>query len=145
MEIDIKKYITDEQISDIVADAVRDKVNYAMSESLSNMISNAAYKIVWEMVNKEFDNKLENMLKDKVVKLINNLGIYNVFHWASYAYDKNSRGAEIVDETVSGMRNEIAEKVRKEFEGFKFTEKVKNELVEMMMTNFRNSKSNPNF
>lgn len=137
MEIDIMKYITDDQIGEIVADAVRDKVRDTFSESLSTMISNAAYKIAWEMVNEQFNDKLENMLKDKVVEIINNMSSFNVFHWKTYNYDTNSRGADIVDETVNGMRNEIAEKVRKEFDDFKFTKKIKNEIVEIMCENLK--------
>ena len=137
MEIDIMKYITDEQIGEIVADAVRDKVRDASSESLSTMISNAAYTIVWEMVNEQFNDKLENMLKNKVVEIINNMSSFNVFRWKSYYSDKNSRGADIVDETINGMRNEIVKKVRKEFDDFKFTKKIKNEIAEIMCENLK--------
>lgn len=137
MEIDIMKYITDDQIGEIVANVVRDKVRETCIESLSTMISNAAYKIVWEMVNEQFNDKLENMLKDKVVEIINNMSSFNVFHWKTYNYDTNSRGADIVDETVNGMRNEIAEKVHKEFDDFKFNKKIKNEIVEIMCENLK--------
>ena len=137
MEIDIMKYITDEQIGEIVADEVRNKVRDTFSESLSTMISNAAYKIVWEMVNEQFNDKLENMLKDKVVEIINNISFFNVFQWKTYNYDKNSLGADIVDETINGMRSEIAEKIHKEFDDFKFTKKIKNEIAEIMCENLK--------
>ena len=137
MEIDIMKYITDEQIGEIVADEVRNKVRDTFSESLSTMISNAAYKIVWEMVNEQFNDKLENMLKDKVVEIINNMNFYNVFQWKSHYSDKNSLGADIVDETINGMRNEITEKIHKEFDDFKFTKKIKNEIAGIMCENLK--------
>ena len=139
MEIDIMKYITDEQIGEIVADEVRNKVRDTFSESFSTMISNAAYKIVWEMVNEQFNDKLENMLKDKVVEIINNMSFFNVFQWKSHYSDKNSLGADIVDETINGMRSEIAEKIHKEFDDFKFTKKIKNEIAGIMCENLKRS------
>lgn len=83
MEIDINKYLTEEEIKNIVADEVRSIVQSFLKvqdkNSIERIISNSAYGVIWGAVDKVYDGEVDTLLKNKVIEIINNMTEFNVF------------------------------------------------------------------
>ena len=123
MEIDINKYLTEEDIKDIVADEVRSIVQSFLKvqdkNSIERIISNSAYGVIWCAVDKVYDGEVDTLLKNRVIEIINNMTEFNVFrkpnawdHSVNTPYDVlcNSvrQHSQQLDEVVKDKINTIS-------------------------------------
>ncbi len=86
-DIDIKDYLTDDDIKDILQQEIKDylyskegRTQQDKAESnIARVISNCAYDIVYRMVDDCMDERLEDILKKKICTIIEDLGEFNLF------------------------------------------------------------------
>lgn len=83
MEIDINKYLTEEDIKNIVIDEVRNSVQSFLKvrdkNSIERIISNSAHQVIWDAVDEVYDGEVDTLLKNKVIEILNNMTEFNVF------------------------------------------------------------------
>tara|TARA_R110001592_G_C13193003_1_gene753540 strand:- start:14716 stop:15165 length:450 start_codon:yes stop_codon:yes gene_type:complete len=79
MEINIESYLSEQEIKDIVKDELRAMIRGAGKDDLQRVIGNVSHDIVVCLVNEHFDEDLQSLLKEKVIKQINELSSFTVF------------------------------------------------------------------
>jgi len=115
MEIDVKDYLSESEIKEIVKDELRFKVRQQFDlNNIERIFTNSAYGIVWEEVNKSIDYDMTEFIKNKVIEVISNLSNYSVFRDKGdyiYGRDKNSIAQEYLNQYVEENKNIIRDKV----------------------------------
>lgn len=80
MEINIESYLSEQEIKEIVKDELRAMIRRNKGkDDLQRVIANVSHEIVVGLVNEHFDEDLQSLLKEKVIKQINELSSYTVF------------------------------------------------------------------
>lgn len=115
MEIDVKDYLSESEIKEIVKDELRFKIRQQFDiNNIERIFTNSAYHIVWEEVNKSIDYDMTETIKNKVIEVISNLSNYSVFRDKGdyiYGRDKNSIAQEYLNQYVEENKNIINKKV----------------------------------
>ena len=116
MEINIKDYLTESEIKEIVIDEFRISLrNHLRDEKeVTRIISNAPFYKLNEIVDENLPDGYKETVKNKITELINDLSSYSVFRY-SYLNDRKpeSLGSEIIESTVRENENLIKENVQK--------------------------------
>lgn len=115
MEINVKDYLSESEIGEIIKDELRFKVRQQFDiNNIERIFTNSAYSIVWEEVNKSIDYDMTEFIKNKVIEVINGLSKYSVFRDKGdyiYGRDKNSIAQEYLNQYVEENKNIIRDKV----------------------------------
>ena len=121
MEIDVKDYLSESDIKEIVQQELRFKVRQQFDlNNIERIFTNSAYHIVWEEVNKSIDYDMTEFIKNKVIEVINGLSDFNVFRDKSdyiYGRDKNSVAQEYLNQYVEENKNIINDRVKAIMQG----------------------------
>lgn len=116
MEINIKDYLTESEIKEIIIDEFRSSLrNHLKDEkTVTRIISNAPYYKLYEVVDENLPEGYKEAIKNKVTELIADLSSYSVFRY-SYLDDRKpeSLGSKIIESTVKENENLIKENVQK--------------------------------
>lgn len=128
MEINIKDYLSDDEIKDICQQELRLQVrnHFVNEEKAKRLLSNLAYHIVREEVNKIVPN-YEQELVEKVVSLIRDKGsvAFNLFDFDTFGSGRSkSLGAKIVEQTVEENRQLIKDKVIESIQNKDFSDEA---------------------
>ena len=113
MSIDIKDYVSEEEIKDIIVDEIRRSVRYHLNNEaeLSRIITNISYKELWKQIELEVPN-CETLLKQKTIERIRNISDYR----RKDAYGtEDSLATKLIDECVKENKNIINDKVKNIF------------------------------
>lgn len=116
MNINIKDYISEEEIKDIIKDEIRRSVAYYMNTEaeLSRIITNISYKELWKQIELEVPN-CETLLKQKTIERIRQLSSYDVFRRKDIYGGENSLATKLIDECVKENKNIINDKIKNIF------------------------------
>lgn len=79
MRINIKEYLTEEEMKEIAEQEFRKCINHQAKESLERIINNSAYQVVWGAVDESLDGEAIGILKEKVIEIIGDMSAFNVF------------------------------------------------------------------
>lgn len=79
MDINIDDYITEEEKRQIAIDTFTAQCRKHTDEDFERIISNSAYAVVWKAVDECLDDKATEILREKVVGLIKDMTIFQVF------------------------------------------------------------------
>lgn len=119
LEIDIKDYLTDEEIKEIVRDGFKYQINRRLDSEteIERILGNLSYELVWQMVDEVIGKSGEKIIKQKVTDIINNLTEFSVFREKNdYSRKENSIGTKILDKAVEDNQHIIIEKIKKYME-----------------------------
>ena len=116
MNIDIKDYVNEEEIKDIINDEIRRSVRYHMNNEaeLSRIITNISYKELWKQIELEVPN-CEKTLKEKTIERIRNISDYDIFRRKDNFGAEDSLATKLIDECVKENKNIINDKVKNIF------------------------------
>lgn len=116
MNINIKDYISEEEIKDIIGDEIRRSVRYHMNNEaeLSRIITNISYKELWKQIELEVPN-CETLLKQKTIEKIRNISDYDIFRRKDAYGAEDSLATKLIDECVKENKNIINDKVKNIF------------------------------
>ena len=116
MNINIKDYISEEEIKDIIKDEIRRSVAYYMNTEaeLSRIITNISYKELWKQIESEVPN-CETLLKQKTIERIRQLSSYDVFRRKDIYGVEDSLATKLIDECVKENKNIINDKIKNIF------------------------------
>lgn len=131
MEIEVKDYLSESEIKEIVQQELRLKVRQQFDlNNIERIFSNSAYHIVWEEVNKSIDYDVTEFIKNKVIQIINELSEYSVFRDKGdyiYGRDKNSIAQDYLNQYVEENKNIINDRVIEIMQGLD-SEKLNDQL-----------------
>ena len=115
MEIDITKYLSDDEIQSCILQEIRTQIRgiYNSESDVQRLVSNLTYKIVFDMVDPLLEGGLENFLREKVKEKIENLSSYEIFRRADAWERSASKAQEILDDESEKARPLIRERVEK--------------------------------
>ena len=116
INIDIKDYVNEEEIKDIIEDEIRRSVRYHMNNEaeLSRIITNISYKELWKQIELEVPN-CEKTLKEKTIERIRNISDYDIFRRKDNFGAEDSLATKLIDECVKENKNIINDKVKNIF------------------------------
>ena len=116
MSIDIKDYVSEEEIKDIIVDEIRRSVRYHLNNEaeLSRIITNISYKELWKQIELEVPN-CETLLKQKTIERIRNISDYDIFRRKDAYGTEDSLATKLIDECVKENKNIINDKVKNIF------------------------------
>lgn len=114
--MDIKDYVNEEEIKDIINDEIRRIVRYHLNneEELSRIITNISYKELWKQIELEVPN-CEKILKEKTVERVNELSKFDVFRRKDILGSEDSPAIKLIDECVKENKDIINDKVKNIF------------------------------
>ncbi len=117
MEINVRDYISDEDMREIVEDEVRRAVSAELYEQrmhdwLESTLSNVAYMVVWQEVDKLMDGDPKQMIAEKIPHVIEGLSPYSVFRKKGEFNREDSIGQTILDQAVTDNADLIDSKVK---------------------------------
>lgn len=111
MEINIKDYLSEEDIAEICREEVKNIIRQTTDKDIARLIGNAAYYKVYDTIDDLLPKNYESELLEKVEEIIDSLSRTQVIRY-HYLTDKpTSAGAEIVERTVKEREKDIINKV----------------------------------
>lgn len=114
MEIQVEKYLSEDEIKEIVKEEVRYNIQSIIKKenSLDRILSNTYYKTVWLMVEETLgeDEKLKDLIRFHVERIIKELSNYSVFRNKDY-YENESLGQTLLNQAVIDSKDLIKDKV----------------------------------
>jgi hypothetical protein len=135
MEIEVKDYLSESEIKEIVQQELRIKVRQQFDlNNIERIFSNSAYHIVWEEVNKSIDYDVTEFIKNKVIQIINELSAYSIFRDKGdyiYGRDKNSIAQDYLNQYVEENKNIINDRVIEIMQGLD-SEKLNDQLYDLI-------------
>jgi len=135
MEIEVKDYLSESEIKEIVQQELRFKVRQQFDlNNIERIFANSAYHIVWEEVNKSIDYDMTELIKNKVIQIINELSAYSVFRDKGdyiYGRDKNSNAQDYLNQYVEENKNIINDRVIEIMQGLD-SEKLNDQLYDLI-------------
>ena len=116
MNINIKDYVSEEEIKDIIGDEIRRSVRHHMNTEaeLSRIITNISYKELWKQIELEVPN-CEKTLKEKTIERIRNISDYDIFRRKDAYGAEDSLAVKLIDECVKENKDIINDKVKNIF------------------------------
>jgi hypothetical protein len=117
IKVNIEDYLTEDEISNIckeeLAYKIKDQLKYLQP---SDILGNISYKIVFQKVEEIMQIKKEEMnkmIEDKVVNIIENFGVYEVFRSKDRGYgDKDSLATTYLKQSVENNKDLIGNRVK---------------------------------
>ena len=132
MNIDIKDYLTTEEIKEICKDALYQKIREDMRElNVNDIIANISYAEVAAMVDTYVgeDNFCKKEIPQKVHRVIDELSTYTVFRKADAWERKNSIAYDIMQEECRASRPLIKARVEQIINEYNFPQLERSEIM----------------
>lgn len=111
MNINIKDYLSDDEIKQIVKEEFRNKVQENLScNGVTTWIANIGYRNVFEIINTEIP-QYESLVKEKTKEAIEGLTSYSVFRKKDLVDNEDSLGQKYLEQAVENNKEIINEKI----------------------------------
>lgn len=119
MDINIKDYLEEDELREIVHSEARNLVGSYLREDggIERVISNSAYHVVWDAVDEVFDRKAHDVLKEKVVQLIRKMSSYNIFEKPTAWSGESNSAYKMLERIVLSKKEMMVNKVDNIIEG----------------------------
>jgi len=113
MELKIEDYLSEEEIKEIAKQAVIIKVREAIrKDDLARIISNSAYHFIWKVVDEQIDGNLIDIIKEKTIKIINELSSYCIFRQRDAWQNEDSKAYTYVQQAIEDNKEVIFNRVK---------------------------------
>jgi len=123
MEIDIKEYLSESEIKDIVIEELRGHIRNTIKDerTFTRILSNSAYRILQEQIELEVPQHKDLIIK-KTVEIINAENYnFNVFY---HGYNGKSLAVQITEQAVNENKDLIKECVVKGIKEYDYSSKI---------------------
>lgn len=134
--INIRDYLSDEQIAETCKEEIRRQIRMQFSnnpeETNTRLISNISYAEVFNEISEAIEADAREMLKKAVIRILNddNSLKFVLFRRKGSIFPRNSPAIDMLDEIVAENRGLMEEKVREAIQDFDFVD-VQNEILEV--------------
>ena len=132
MDIDIKDYLSPEEIKDVCKNALYQKIREDMRElNVNDIIANISYAEVAAMVDTYVgeDNFCKKEIPQKVHRVIDDLSTYTVFRKADAWERKNSIAYDIMQEECRASRPRIKARIEQIIDEYNFPQLERSEIM----------------
>ena len=132
MEIDIKDYLTPEEIKVVCKDALYQKIREDMRKlNVNDIIANISYAEVAAMVDTHLgeENDCKKTIAQKTQQIIENLSSYSVFRKADAWERQNSVAYDIMEEECRAARPLIKKRVEQIINEYNFPQLERDEIM----------------
>jgi len=123
MEIDIKEYLSESEIKDIVIEELKSQIRKTIQDerTFTRILSNSAYRILQEQIELEVPQH-KDLIINKTVELLNNKDYtFHVFH---QGYGSKSLAVQITEQAVNEHKGLIKECVVKGIKEYDYSSKI---------------------
>lgn len=111
MNINIERYLNDDEIKLIVKEEFRNKVQENLRRNgVTTWIANLGYQNVLEIINTEIP-EYESLVKEKTKEAIEGLTSYSVFRKKGLIDDEDSLGQKYLEQAVENNKEIINQKI----------------------------------
>ena len=114
-EINVKDYLTEDEIKEIVIDEVRNGVRCRDEKNLTRIITNASHywfrDLISEVIGDSFNIEIENQVK----KVLSEVSSYSIIRDGSYG-EKPSKAYLLIQEYVEKHKSILEDKVKEKLE-----------------------------
>lgn len=132
MDIEIKDYLSQEEIKEICKDALYQKIREDMSKlNVNDIIANISYAEVAAMVDTHLgeDNYCKKTIAQKTQQIIESLSSYSVFRKADAWERQNSVAYDIMEEECRAARPLIKKRVEQIIDEYNFPQLERDEIM----------------
>jgi len=113
MELKIEDYLSEEEIKEIAKEEVTRQVRQAIrKDDLDRIISNSAYNFIWKAVDEQIDDDLITLIRDKTIKIINELSSYCIFRQRDAWQNEDSKAYTYVQQAIEDNKEVIFNRVK---------------------------------
>jgi hypothetical protein len=113
MELKIEDYLSEEEIKEIAKEEVTRQVRQAIrKDDLDRIISNSAYNFIWKAVDEQIDGNLIDIIKEKTIKIINELSSYCIFRQRDAWQNEDSKAYTYVQQAIEDNKEVIFNRVK---------------------------------
>jgi len=109
--IDIDNYLTEVEKRQIAREEFRSACARRTQEDFERILSNAAYSLVQKEVDAAFDGNMVDTVRDKAIKVINELNNFNVFRAPNSWDTEPSKGWTYLQEAIESAKPAISQRV----------------------------------
>lgn len=109
IEVDINEYLSEEDKREIAKEVFKDKVEKIVNDR-ERIISNQAYEVLGQMIDDQIDGDVKELIRDKAIKLIDELSVYTVFKSPDY-WSKSSKGYDVLQEVLKENKEKAVKKI----------------------------------
>ena len=142
MEIDVKEYLSEEDMKRIAEDAWREQCHAKFITDKERILSNTAYQIVYRLVDEHFNENLEQILRDKVIKIINEMSAFNVFKQKDVWGKEESVATKLMNQVVVENKDLLTSVVQKQMINARIDEDYLTDAIKEVIINKLTSKEN---
>jgi len=116
--VEIKEYLSEDQMRDISEQMYRDKVAEYLKdeENFKRVLSNSAYDIVYDMVDNEIEEGLKPYLYNKVLDIIKNLSEFHIFKKPDAWSRETNSGYQTLEKCIIENKDILNSKVKEALE-----------------------------
>jgi hypothetical protein len=113
MEIDVKDYLSENEMKEICREAVEQRVSAILCKEgdVDRFVCNSSYHLVWDAVNKKCPVNMLDVITEKIPDIVKGLSKWDVFR-APDAWEREaSKGWFFLQKVVSEVEPLIKERV----------------------------------
>lgn len=132
MEIDIKEYLSEDEIKKVCEDALYSKIREDMRNlNVNDIIANISYAEVAAMVDAHIgeNDYCKKAITQKVLQIIDNLSAFTVFRKADTWERQNSIAYDILQEESRAARPLIKQRIEQIVKEYDFPELSRNDIM----------------
>ncbi len=132
MEIDIKEYLSEDEIKKVCEDALYNKIREDMRNlNVNDIIANISYDEVAAMVDAHIgeNDYCKKAIAQKVPQIIDNLSAFTVFRKADAWERQNSIAYDILQEESRAARPLIKQRIEQIVKEYDFPELSRNDIM----------------
>ena len=122
-------YVTGEQIENAIISEVKTIVRDKLVNDVERILSNTAYSVVWDAVDLAIDGKAKDVIKEKALKIIENVSSYSVFRKKDLWGKDESVAYSTLQSAVEENKNVIRENVKKIIDSYNYSTAINEELI----------------
>lgn len=112
MEIDLDKYLSEEEKADIAREEFRATCRMKSHQDFERIINNSLYRFIYKQVDSCIDFNLKTYIRKKLPEIIGDLSTRSIFRRKDVWEKENSKGYEILQETIKDCKPYIEKKVK---------------------------------
>ena len=138
MEINIKDYLSEDEVEKIVVEEIRTSIKRILTESeTTRIIGNASYFCAHDIIDNCISVEQQLDIVKKTNEILEDMSSYSVFRYHYLSKKPESLAAKIIDKTVKNNEEKIISMVNKKIEQ-KLNADTYENFVERMMDNMYN-------
>ena len=131
MDINIKDYLSNDEIKEIVVDELRNQIkdHFKDEDRAARLLSNFSYKLIYDEIDKTIPNSRQ-LIESKTKEILLDIKSYSVFRNSSYGQTP-SPAHKIMEQAVTDNKDLINGKVKETIINKDYSEEIWNKFEDL--------------